>query len=379
MKITRQHSATGDVVTLERGALRERYITGRHSGANALAIFNDFPPASGNIAMQLVFGGCGFHDAARAKMAGAGWPLLWVQGDVCSGSHVAGLQAFVLDGIPVQRIHLENGVVGTMWSDDDADYCLLAGILPLDVKADRYQQTRECFERIEAGVKKAGMDFSHVVRTWFFLDHLLDWYDVFNKARTTFFNERGVFEHLVPASTGIGAGNPAGAALSCGALAIRPKQGQVSIEEVCSPLQCPATAYRSSFARAVEIGYPDRRQLIISGTASIAPEGETLYEGDVVKQIHLTLDVIEAILKSRGMDWPDTVRAVGYFHDITELPQFNECLRARGIAQFPMAPAHATVCRHDLLFEMELDAIVPADKQTSCRPCSCGAKQPLAV
>ncbi len=359
MNIIRQHSDNCDVVTLDRGATRERYISGRHSGTHPLAIFDDFPPASGNIAAQLVFGGCGYHDAARAKMAGAGWPLLWVQGDVCSGEHVAGTQAFVLDGLPVKRIHLENGVVGTLWSDDDADYCLLAGILPLNKTADRYQQTRECFERIEAGVQQAGMTFLDVVRTWFFLDHLLDWYDVFNKARTDFFNERGVFEHMVPSSTGIGAGNPAGAALSSGALAIKPKHNKVTITEVGSPLQCPATAYRSSFARATEIAYPDRRQLIISGTASIAPGGESLYHDDVVKQIQLTLDVVEAILKSRGMNWADTVRAVGYFQNIRELPKFNEVLRARGIAQIPMAPAHAIVCRHDLLFEMELDAVVP--------------------
>jgi enamine deaminase RidA (YjgF/YER057c/UK114 family) len=359
MNIIRQHSETGDVVTLEGGSSRERYITGRHDGTDPLSIFDDFPPASGNVAAQLVFGGCGFHDAAKAKMTAA-WPLLWVQGDVCSGSHIAGVQAFVLDGVPVKRIHLENGIVGTAWSSDDADFCLLAGILPLNLQADGYAQTRNCFERIEAGVQKAGMNFLHVVRTWFFLDDLLAWYDVFNKARTDFFTERGVFEHLVPASTGIGASNPAGAALSAGALAIKPKNDKIKIQEVTSPLQCPATAYRSSFARAAEVAYPDRRQLIVSGTASIAPGGETLYQDDVIKQIHLTLDVVEAILKSRGMKWSDTVRAVGYFHDIRDLAQFNECLRARGIAQFPMAPAHATVCRHDLLFELELDAIVTA-------------------
>ena len=344
-------------MTLDRGAIRERYITSRHNGSEPLAIFDDYPPASGNVTAQLVFGGCGFHDAARAKMAGAGWPLLWVQGDVCSGEHVAGAQAFVLDGVPVKRIHLENGVVGTMWSDEFADYCLLAGILPLDLKADRYAQTRGCFERIEAGVQKAGMNFLDVVRTWFFLDHLLDWYDVFNKARTDFFNERGVFEHMVPSSTGIGAGNPAGAELSAGALAIRPKNSSVKIQEIASPLQCPAVAYRSSFARATEIAYPDRKQLIISGTASIAPGGESMYQDDVVKQINLTLDVVEAILKSRGMTWADTVRSVGYFQNIRELPKFAEVLRARGLAPFPMSPAHAIVCRHDLLFELELDAI----------------------
>jgi enamine deaminase RidA (YjgF/YER057c/UK114 family) len=272
---------------------------------------------------------------------------------------VAGVQAFALDGIPLHRVTLGDRVVGSQWSDADADYCLLAGILPADLQADRNAQTRSCFERIETALKKADMDFSHVIRTWLFLDNLLDWYDVFNAARTTFFKERGVFDRLIPASTGIGAGNPSGAALVAGALAIRPKHNRVRIQEVSSPLQCPATEYRSSFSRAVEVDYPDRRLLIISGTASIAPEGQSLYADDVGKQIHLTLDVIEAILKSRGMGWEHTVRAVGYFRDIHDLAVFDACCRERGMPALPMAPAHATVCRGDLLFEMELDAVAP--------------------
>ena len=57
------------------------------------------------------------------------------------------------------------------------------------------------------------------------------------------------------------------------------------------------------------------------------------------------------------MDWGHTARAVGYFHDIRALPIFDTCCRERGMLPLPMAPAHATVCRGDLLFEMELDAV----------------------
>ena len=53
----------------------------------------------------------------------------------------------------------------------------------------------------------------------------------------------------------------------------------------------------------------------------------------------------------------NTTRAVGYFHDIQALPLFDACCRERGIAPLPLTPAHATICRADLLFEMELDAI----------------------
>jgi enamine deaminase RidA (YjgF/YER057c/UK114 family) len=201
------------------------------------------------------------------------------------------------------------------------------------------------------------MDFSNVIRTWFYLDDLLAWYDEFNVARTGFFRSRGVFEGLVPASTGIGAGNPDGVALAAGALAIRPRHSGVRIREVASPLQCSATKYRSSFSRAVEVTFPDHRLLTISGTASIAPDGKSMFADDIVRQIYLTLDVVDAILRSRRMGWEDTARAVAYFRDIGDLPVFEACCRERGIPALPLAPAHATVCRTDLLFEMELDAI----------------------
>jgi hypothetical protein len=68
--------------------------------------------------------------------------------------------------------------------------------------------------------------------------------------------------------------------------------------------------------------------------------------------------VVEAILESRGMGWLDTTRAVAYYHDIHARHRFDAICRERGIPPLPMVHAHATVCRADLLFEMELDAVV---------------------
>jgi enamine deaminase RidA (YjgF/YER057c/UK114 family) len=305
----------------------------------------------------MVFGGRSFYEPARARIGGAGLPLLWLQGDVCPGRHVSGAQAFVIPGQTLRRVSLQSGVVGSAWSDADADYCLLAGVLPADLAATRGAQTKSCFEQIEVALQRAGMDFSHVVRTWFYLDRLLSWYGEFNEARTVFFKERAVFQRLIPASTGIGASNPFGAALTCGALAIRPRNDRVRIREVESPLQRPATEYRSSFSRAVEVAYSGHRLLTISGTASIASDGLTMFAGDITRQIHRTLDVVEAILNSRSMNWEHAARAVAYFHDIQALSLFDACCRERGIAPLPLMPAHATICRSDLLFEMELDAI----------------------
>lgn len=89
----------------------------------------------------------------------------------------------------------------------------------------------------------------------------------------------------------------------------------MTVKDIPSPLQCSAQDYRSSFSRAVEVDHLLFRQVIVSGTASIAPGGESLHPGDIDRQTELSLDVIEAILKSRGMGWKDVVRAVAYFKD----------------------------------------------------------------
>ena len=192
-------------------------------------------------------------------------------------------------------------------------------------------------------------------------DDILDWYDVFNEVRTDFFNKNGVFDHLVPASTGIGAANINGSALISDLMAIRPKNDQVKVFEVESPMQGSAQDYKSSFSRAVEVQVPDQRRLYISGTASIQPGGETAHIGDVDKQIDLTMRVVESILTSRDMAWRDTKRAVAYLPCTEDAPKFRQYCREKKIPDFPMVLAHAVVCRHDLLFEIELETVKARD------------------
>ena len=212
------------------------------------------------------------------------------------------------------------------------------------------------FESIEAALGGVGMDFSNVVRTWFYNDNILDWYETFNGARDSFFESRKVFSGLVPASTGIGSRNARGAALAARAFAVKPKSELVKICEVESPLQCSARDYKSSFSRAVELAHPNFRHLIVSGTAGIEYGGRTAFVGDLNRQINLSLDVLEAILKSRGMDWGDTLRAVAYIKDFSCAGEFRKIQKLRGLEDLPCVSIQADVCRGDLLFEMELDA-----------------------
>ena len=97
--------------------------------------------------------------------------------------------------------------------------------------------------------------------------------------------------------------------------------------------------------------------LTISGTASIEPGGQTAHVGDTEKQIALTMEVVEAILKSRGLGWGDTARAIAYFKDINEAHLLEQYCIEHNLPELPVAISHADVCRHDLLFEIELDAV----------------------
>ena len=328
----------------------------RHSAEDARDVLHKAQSSSRVPVAQIVFGVNAFFDGAAEQAGTLSWPLLWLQGDVCTDDELTGSQTFYVDGAEVRSIVQDGRVVGSCWQDDEAEYALLAGILPAELNAAPGLQTSSVFARIEEALAGEGFAFAHVARTWLYLDKLLDWYDEFNVARTEFFETRGVFGRFIPASTGIGASNPFGAALTAGALAIKAKHNGVKVREVASPLQCEATEYRSSFSRAVEIELADRRYLTISGTASIAPGGASMHDGDVAKQIETTLDVVEAILASKGYAWSDTVRAIGYFRKIEDLAVFDRISRERGIAPLPLAPAHTIVCRDDLLFEIELDA-----------------------
>lgn len=295
--------------------------------------------------------------AASVGAKGTAVPQLWLCGG--AGELSAVQQRFVVSGAEPRLITRNGCTVGVIYSDAHAEYCLLTGVLPPDLSASREAQTTAVFEGIEDALADAGMTFANVARTWLYMDRILEWYDPFNRARDAFFKSRGVYDGLVPASTGIGSANLCGAAITACAIAVKPKaSGTVAVEAVPSPLQCAALEYGSSFSRAVEIRSPDVRTLLVSGTASIEPGGATVHVDDVPHQIQLTADVVEAILTSRGMGWKDVTRAVMYLKKAAYLGEWQAWLKANGLENMPLVTIEADVCRDDLLVELELDAVV---------------------
>ncbi len=368
-KLTHSVTPGCHVITLPRAECTEHFITinsfeGEAPGAMFARAAQAASERDAQIISQDVFGlDCG-GDAAGALGGAFGqidWPVTWIQGD--PRRHLAGTQLWAVSGAAVETIDLDGRVVGSVFEDGASRIFRLGDLRSADPARSREEQTQDTFEQMEAALALAGMSLEHVVRTWIYLDEILAWYREFNQVRDRFFSERGVFDSLVPASTGVGGRGSAGTALVANGLAMTTDGMTADAQAVPSPLQCPALEYGSSFNRAVEIAMGDHRRLFVSGTASIDAQGRTVHVGDVDAQISHTMDVVHAILTSRRMDWDDVTRSVVYFKRSEDVPAFEQYCDRHRVGPLPEVLVWADICREDLLFEIEVDAIAAGGEE----------------
>lgn len=290
------------------------------------------------------------------KFSGINFPVTWIEGDNCSDSFINGVYILAASGISIERIYKENTVIGSFIRTKEADFCYLGGMYA-DPDLSASQQTLSVLNSAESILNKLQMKYENTVRTWFYLDEILDWYSDFNKARTSFFLQYDIFNKLVPASTGISGKNSAGSRIGFELNAIKPKGKGFSIEKVKSPLQCSAEDYGSSFSRAIHYSDNEYSCMTISGTASIDQEGKTAHVNDVSKQIELSFKVVMAILDSKDFKPSDIVRAYAYCSDKSYSKEFSEYIDSRFPHNFAFICAENIICRQNLLFEIEMDVI----------------------
>ncbi len=282
-------------------------------------------------------------------------PVTWISQNDLPQSKAFSVQVQAFSGTPVETVKLQDTIVGCRYADDDAEYFQLS-FLPDDLSAGNSQQASAAFEKCRQIMIDSGLDFENVARTWLFTHDILSWYDKLNLARDDFFNLHDIFNKTVPASTGVGVANPAGVKLTFEAFAVNPKNGNVQAQKVDSPLQCAALDYRSSFSRAVHIQTNNFRRVLVSGTASIDPDGNTIFLDDTARQIDKTMEVAKALLNNADMDWKDVVRGIMYFKNADEFNLFDDWCQKNNVT-LPHIKVHADICRDDLLFELEVDAI----------------------
>jgi 2-iminobutanoate/2-iminopropanoate deaminase len=119
----------------------------------------------------------------------------------------------------------------------------------------------------------------------------------------------------------------------------------------------------SSFSRGLRLDFGNVAVLLISGTASIGANGETLHVGDFRAQCQRTFQNITDLLASEGATWHDIVRTTCYLRDIDrDYAAFNEERTAfyetQELDPLPASTGiQAKLCRPELLVEIEAIAI----------------------
>lgn len=365
--VTTNLSASIRLIRLERPPLTEYFLTALPEAGQSIRellgeVAKVLHHSDAQIISQDVFAsvasGRSVHDALESTLGQPQWPVTWI--DAGDGQGFAGMQIWAISGTDVRSLSCDGHVTGRLFEDRYATYCRLGGLSASQMSQAPGNQASEVLGQMEETLSAEHLHFSHTLRTWFYLDDILSWYGDFNRVRDAFFREQGVFNGLVPASTGIGAANVSHSALVAGLLAAKPKNGCMKALPVPSPLQCPAIDYGSSFSRAVELDLPDHRRLFISGTASIAPEGHTIHVGHVGAQTAKTMEVVAAILKSRGLQWTDVTRGIAYVRSAADIPVYTRYCQTHALPLMPVVPMNSTICRDDLLFELEVDAVTAA-------------------
>lgn len=123
------------------------------------------------------------------------------------------------------------------------------------------------------------------------------------------------------------------------------------------------------FTRGTRVELPGASMLYISGTSAVDHAGRSIHVGDMRKQSRRTFENIEALLEAEGADWHDVVRTTCYLRDMSrDYEVFNEVRKGfydeQGLDFYPASTAiQATICREDLLVEVEAIAVIPSDRR----------------
>ena len=285
-----------------------------------------------------------------------------------SSGPIAGVQVHAVSGGKPEVIQLDANPCGRIFRSPRCSYLTLsyisvAGILPafrgrdaLDTN-EAADQAKAMMETAQAVLKKYGVDFLSVPRTWMWLKDILSWYDDFNHVRTKFFTEWGLVgagtRQSMPASTGIGLGPANGGHCAMDLTAVLEPADSTQYLQAAGKQQC-AMEYGSAFSRASKAITPAGHTVFVSGTASINTDGQTTNIGDAAGQIKATIENVRAVLGNMNCGDEDVVHVIAYCKT-TEIEKVFKAYK--DTLNWPWITVICDICRPDLLFEIEATAM----------------------
>ena len=232
-----------------------------------------------------------------------------------------------------------------------------------NLAANSEYQTRLLFNEYIMQLTQEGCSLKdNCIRTWFFVNDVDLNYGGVVRARNQVFFTQGLTRdtHFV-ASTGIGGRQQDPNVLSQMDNYAIAGIKQEQIHYLYAPTHLNRTSdYGVSFERGTYVDYGDRRQVFISGTASIDNKGQIVHEKDILKQTHRMWENVEALLKEADCGFDDVKQMIVYLRDTADYELVNEMYKER----FPNTPhiiVHAPVCRPGWLIEMECIATKAID------------------
>ncbi len=224
-------------------------------------------------------------------------------------------------------------------------------------------QTRLLFNEYNMQLLQEGCTLeANCIRTWFFVNDIDLNYGGVVRARNQFFFTQGLTQntHFI-ASTGIGGRQADPNVLSqmddYAIAGVKKEQ----IHHLYAPTHLNRTSdYGVSFERGTYVDYADRRQVFISGTASINNKGEIMYPKDIIKQTHRMWENVEALLKEADCTFDNVGEMVVYLRDTADYLLVSELYKERFHGK-PYVIVNAPVCRSGWLIEMECMAVKEID------------------
>ena len=198
----------------------------------------------------------------------------------------------------------------------------------------------------------------HCIRTWFFVQNVDVNYAGVVKARNEVFVTQNLTDktHFI-ASTGIAGRHASPEVLvqmdAYAVDGIRKEQ----VHYLYAPTHLnPTYEYGVSFERGTYVDYGDRRQVFISGTASINNKGEIVHPGDIRKQTLRMWENVEMLLKEAECTFEHVGHLLVYLRDIADYTVVREMFEER-FPNIPKVYLQAPVCRPGWLIEMECMAV----------------------
>ncbi|MDE6819017.1 MAG: hypothetical protein K2J09_07565, partial [Muribaculaceae bacterium] len=245
-----------------------------------------------------------------------------------------------------------------LWSQSDGELTMIlqAGET---VAADSESATRTMLFDLDSRLGRRGASLANsCLRTWLFVRDVDTNYAGVVAGRNQAFSQLGLTAqtHFI-ASTGInGSVADSRSLVSLDSVSYAGVQ-QKNITYLKAPeFLNPTSEYGVAFERATAVELPGRRQVFVSGTASINNRGEVVFPRNIQAQTERMLQNVEALLAEADCSFGDVAHILVYLRDLADAPLVDSIFEQR----FPAIPRVlllAPVCRPAWLIEMECMAI----------------------